>query len=332
MATISANTQTLDVIIATYNRCDLLATALKSLLAARRPEGLSIAVTVVDNNSKDETRAVVQAIASSDTPFPIRYIFEPKQGRSAALNSGIQSTHGDLIGMIDDDEEVDLSWFEVIHRTFGRSEVDYIGGPCRGNWDIFVRPKWVHETSAVLGIMNFGPREVRYGTDECRGIPMGGNSVYRRKVFSRVGLYNTAIGRSSKGLESCEDSEMFERVARSGAKGLYVPDLVIYHYIPESRLRRNYHRRWHFGHGISEGVMVRGSVPDTAELFGLPRWRLRFAAEGLAIALCSLVGLASALQGFEGEARFWSLMGYIRGKYFHHAQTVTPAPQAHPVR
>jgi glucosyl-dolichyl phosphate glucuronosyltransferase len=331
MATIPGNAQTLDVVIATYNRCDLLAAALKSLLAARRPEGLSISVTVVDNNSKDETKAVVQAIASSDTPFPIRYVFEPRQGRSSALNAGIQSTRGDLIGMIDDDEEVDPSWFEVIHALFGRPGVDFIGGPCLGNWTNFSRPKWIHETSAVLGIMNYGPKELRYATGECQGIAMGGNAVYRRTVFNRVGLYNVAVGRSAKGLESCEDSEMFVRVIRSGAKGLYVPNLVIHHYIPEHRLNRSYHRRWHFGHGISEGVMVRNSVPDTAELFGLPRWRLRFAAEGLAIALGSLVGLASAERGFEGEARFWSLMGYVRGKYFHHASTAAPATQAHPV-
>jgi len=288
-------------------------------------------VTVVDNNSKDETREVVQAIASSDTPFPIRYVFEPKQGRSSALNAGIQSARGNLIGMIDDDEEVDPGWFEVILATFSRPDVDFIGGPCRGNWTKYSRPKWIHEASAVLGIMDYGPKELRYATDECLGIAMGGNAVYRRPVFDRVGLYNVAVGRSAKGLESCEDSEMFERVIRSGAQGLYVPNLVIYHYIPEHRLNRSYHRRWHFGHGISEGVMVRDSVPDTPELFGLPRWRLRFAAEGLVIAIGSLVGLASAKQGFEGEARFWSLLGYVRGKYFHHAPAVTPAPQAHPV-
>lgn len=329
MATHPAHTQTLDVVIATYNRCELLRTALKSLLAARRPEGLLISVTVVDNNSKDQTRSVVEEIANSGTPFSIRYLVETKQGRSSALNAGIQATHGNLIGMIDDDEEVDPSWFEVIHELFSRTGVDFIGGPCRGNWSNFSRPNWVHEASAVLGIMNYGPKELRYGTEECLGIPMGGNSVYRRTVFSRVGLYNAAIGRSAKGLESCEDSEMFERVIRSGAKGLYVPRLVIYHYIPKSRLARNYHRRWYFGHGISEGVMASHSVPDTAELFGLPRWRLRFAAEGLAIALGSLLGLASATQGFEGEARFWSLLGYVRGKYFHHAAPVAaPMPQA----
>jgi hypothetical protein len=74
--------------------------------------------------------------------------------------------------------------------------------------------------------------------------------------------------------------------------------------------------------------MVHGSLPDTPELFGLPRWRLRFVAEGLAIALGSFMGLASADEGFEGEARLWSLMGYVRGKYFHHGATAAAVPHA----
>jgi glycosyltransferase involved in cell wall biosynthesis len=323
MAANPAHTQTLDVVIATYNRCELLGTALKSLLAARRPEGLSISVTVVDNNSKDRTRAVVAEIANSGTPFPIRYIFEPTQGKSFALNTGIRAGHGALVGMIDDDEEVDAGWFDAIHAFMSRAGVDFISGPCRANWAGSVRPQWVHETSPVLGLVDYGSKELRYGTEECLGIAMGGNAVYRREVFRRTGLYNTAIGRFATGLESSEDAEICERAIRSGAQGLYVPDLVIYHYVPKERLCRRYHRRWHFGHGISEGVMAHDSAPPIAELFGVPRWRLRFVGEGLAMALGSLLGLASAKQGFEAEARFWSLMGYVRGRYFHH--TMVPS-------
>lgn len=330
MAINSARKQTLDVVIATYNRCELLGMALRSLIAARRPEGLSISVTVVDNNSKDQTRSVVEEIAHSGTPFPIRYIFEPTQGKSFALNTGINSTHGDLVGMIDDDEEVDAGWFEAIHAVMSRSGVDFISGPCRPNWAGSVKPAWVHDTSAVLGLVDYGPEELRYGTEECLGIAMGGNAVYRREVFRRAGLYNTLIGRFATGLESSEDAEIFERAIRCGARGLYVPDLVIHHFVPKERLRRRYHRRWHFGHGISEGVMAHEAAPTIPELFGVPRWRLRFVGEGLAIALGSLLGLVSAKQGFEGETRFWSFMGYIRGRHFHHAATVPPTSHAHP--
>src|ERR1051326_7909879 len=96
----------LDVIIPTYNRSEMLKDTLNSLLRARVPEGLSVHITAVDNNSKDNTREVVQDyIKRYGDRFS--YVFESKQGRSAALNAGIAATNGDLIGMIDDDEEVD---------------------------------------------------------------------------------------------------------------------------------------------------------------------------------------------------------------------------------
>src|SRR4051794_10428054 len=96
----------LDVIIPTYNRCSMLKRTLDSLLNAERPGGLEVRVTVVDNNSKDQTRQTVEEYVKKFDGF-FSYVFEAQQGRSAALNAGIRATDGDLIGMIDDDEEID---------------------------------------------------------------------------------------------------------------------------------------------------------------------------------------------------------------------------------
>ena len=48
-------------------------------------------VVVVDNNSTDGTRAVVERQAR-DFPVPLRYLFEARQGRSSALNAGIAAS------------------------------------------------------------------------------------------------------------------------------------------------------------------------------------------------------------------------------------------------
>src|ERR1039458_122741 len=94
----------IDVIIATYNRCGLLQHALDSLLKAHIPSGLDVTVVVVDNNSTDDTHGVVRTY---EPKFQgrLKYIFEHRQGRSWALNAGIAGTTGDLVGMIDDDEQ-----------------------------------------------------------------------------------------------------------------------------------------------------------------------------------------------------------------------------------
>jgi glycosyltransferase involved in cell wall biosynthesis len=79
---------TLDVVLPTYNRAALLAIALESLIAANHPEHLAVRVFVVDNNSKDNTHDVVRAYQAKQA-LTIEYVFQPVQGRSAALNAGI---------------------------------------------------------------------------------------------------------------------------------------------------------------------------------------------------------------------------------------------------
>src|SRR5262245_38837996 len=101
----------LEVVVPTYNRADLLPVCLKSLQAATVPDGLTVDVTIVDNNSKDNTRAVVESW-KANFGGRLSYIFEPVQGRSAALNAGITGSDSDLVGFIDDDEEIDPTWYQ----------------------------------------------------------------------------------------------------------------------------------------------------------------------------------------------------------------------------
>src|SRR5262245_6985509 len=109
----SNNVLRLDVVIPTYNRAGLLKLTLESLLTAPIPSGLEVKVTVVDNNSNDGTKSLVQSFQKKFGER-IGYQFESKQGRSHALNAGIISTTGDLVGMVDDDEEIDSSWYQTI--------------------------------------------------------------------------------------------------------------------------------------------------------------------------------------------------------------------------
>ena len=71
----------LDVIVPTYNRQDLLPLSLNSLFAAEIPAGLEVSVTVVDNNSTDGTRQVVESFKEKFGDR-IQYCFEQQQGRS----------------------------------------------------------------------------------------------------------------------------------------------------------------------------------------------------------------------------------------------------------
>ncbi|HEY0779551.1 MAG TPA: glycosyltransferase [Gemmatirosa sp.] len=306
-----------DVVIPTYNRADLLGRTLESLAVARIPDGFSASVIVVDNNSKDDTRAVIEAFAPR-FGGRLRYVFEARPGRSHALNAGIAIANRDLVGMIDDDEEVDAGWYEEIARAFADPTLDFITGPYLPRWGAQA-PAWLPQRpSSVVGWVDGGPEVRTFGRDY-DGVLMGGNAVVRLARLREVGGYDPALGRSSDGrLLSCEDEEMQQRLVRAGAHGEYRPALVIYHYIPPERLTRRYHRRWFFWHGVSAGVLDRTSRARVPYLFGVPRHRIGRLARASVWFVPGLVGvgpLATRTARFDARMDALDLAGFWYGKF-----------------
>src|SRR5262249_24070187 len=225
----------LDVVIPTYNRQQSLSRALESLERARIPNGLIVRVAVVDNNSNDETRSVVESWRARLAR--LSYVYEPRQGRSFALNAGIDATDGDLLGFIDDDEEIDESWYETIQHAFTTWDVDFIGGPYIPRWEIDP-PTWLpREYCGVIGDIQTGDEIVSFDQNY-PGILMGGNAVLTRAIPTKVGRYLTSVSRKGKILLAGEDEDMYVRLLEAKAKGLYLPGLKIFHHIPAQRLTK----------------------------------------------------------------------------------------------
>lgn len=300
----------LDVLIPTFNRADLLGRTLDSLLAARVPPGMSVRITVVNNNCTDHTEATVAARAKRDDR--VRHLVERKQGRSPALNAGITATTGDLVGIVDDDEEVDAGWYEAVALAFTDPDLDYIGGPYIPNWEV-PPPDWLPaEYGGVVGWVDGGDREVPYDSSY-EGILMGGNAVFRRRVFDRIGLYATNLGRTAKGLLTGEDHEFYDRLQASGMKGKYLPHLIIHHFIPRERCTRKYFRSWMFWHGVSMSVYQK-EKREKRTILGVPRWRYRRSATAFFKALGDKVGLRmEPSRAFVEEMQLWEFAGLLYG-------------------
>lgn len=306
----------LDVIIPTFNRHLLLDKTLASLWRARTPSGLTVRVTVVDNNSRDLTRDVVERWQTSFAGR-LQYVFESQQGRSSALNTGIRSTDGDLVGMIDDDEEIDAGWYVRLYAAFAEGEVDFIGGPYVPRWGAHP-PDWLPMNYVgVIGWIDGGNRVVAYD-DNYPGILMGGNAVLRRDLFDRVGLYMTSVSRTGKRLLAGEDEDMYRRLLAVGARGFYLPDLVIYHYVPPERLTKPYFRRWCFWRGVSRGILDKVQRSSEIHLLGVPRWLYGEAARSLArIGVRTVKRHREPSAHFSDELAVWDLAGFFYGRHFY---------------
>ena len=307
----------LDVIIPTYNRHEMLRRTLNSLLAAEVPHGLDVRVTVVDNNSTDQTRQTVEDYTKR-FGGRLDYVFESRQGRSSALNAGIKATEGDLVGMIDDDEEVDGRWFECVLKAFSDEGVDFIGGRCLPRWGA-EHPAWLpRDYPGVIGWIDSGD-EVLPFDENYPGILMGGNAVLRRSTLERVGLYATTLSRNSKRLLAGEDEDMYRRLLGSGARGLYLPDLIIHHYVPPERLTKRYFRRWCFWNGVSHGLIERERRTPVAYLLGVPRYLYGRAARGLLRVARGAFSRKDRARNFSDELAVWDFAGFFYGKHFYRA-------------
>src|SRR5690348_3828740 len=92
------------IVITTYNRCGMLEAALDSALA-QESGGVRYEVIVVDNNSTDQTREVVER-RINEGHANLRYVFEPKQGVSHARNTGVANAAAPVVAFADDDVRV----------------------------------------------------------------------------------------------------------------------------------------------------------------------------------------------------------------------------------
>lgn len=273
----------LDIIIPTYNRAELLERTLRSLSRAELPPNFSVRVTVVDNNSTDETRAIVERLQTEFEKVELAYVFESRQGRSFALNTGIARADGELLSGVDDDVAVAENWFVEIEKIFRNrwDEIDFVGGKMLPEWESESIPEWVEPLKdGVLSWRDYGDDEWIFTAET--PILTGGHSIFKREVFLEVGNFTENVGAAGKNLISCEDNIMYDKLLRAGKHGIYCPQLVVYHFMPAYRLSKSYYRQWCFGAGMSEYLMsIYYRQTDDRKLWGVPRWMYRKAARNV---------------------------------------------------
>ena len=301
----------MDVLVPTHNRVEPLERCVRSLMRAPQSDRLDVHVTVICNACTDGSADRVRALRQ-EFPNRLSLIVEDRQGKSKALNAGIAATDGDLVGMIDDDEEVDARWFEVAGDAFRDPTLEFAGGPYVPVWGAPL-PDWIpREYMGALGAVDNGAAARPFDHD-FPGQLMGGNAIIRRTALEKTGLYAEDLGPGSFArLLSCEDEDMYLRLLEHGCKGAYLPDLVIYHYIPASRLSRAYYRRWCFWRGVSLGLMDRRHPLPVRYLAGVPRY-LWGRAAGAALRLARRRA-RPASEIFGDELHIWDVAGYLYGR------------------
>src|SRR5262249_14668868 len=126
------------------------------------------------------------------------------------------------------------------------------------------------------------------------------NCSFRRRIFDAVGLFAPEFGLGRDGiLGSVEDHDLQLRVIRAGYRVRYDPRMIVHAEIQPNRLEREYHCRWHSGHGHFHALLRSEDMEQTrvGTLFGVPAHLYRQALE-------DLIGWARALAVHDSERAF----------------------------
>jgi glycosyltransferase involved in cell wall biosynthesis len=169
-------------------------------------------VVVVDNDSEDDTEAIVRE-AAARAPFPIQYARKANQGPAVARNYGAARTAGEIIAFTDSDCLPNSSWLSSAINVMTK-EVGLVCGPIvpiEGPEDAIL----VHQVD---------------GTQRDDGIYATANVLYRRTAFEQVGGFDAQFGAYAWGPPvGGEDCDLGWRVKRAGYAAAFAPMSVVYH-------------------------------------------------------------------------------------------------------
>jgi glycosyltransferase involved in cell wall biosynthesis len=283
------NVRSASVLICTYNRARLLRETLAALQTMTPPGDCDVEIVVVDNNSTDNTRFVI-AEAKRTSPMPIVALSETSQGKSFALNRGLEAAQGDIVALTDDDVWPDADWLKRIVAAFREREVTFVFGKVLPRWTRLPPPELLtppaQDIWGPLAIVDYGDRPVAYVAESTgQRLPIGANLAFARDALVAIGGWRTDLGKVNNTLISGEDHEIFMRLRRHGRyAGYYDPAIFVRHFVPASRLTRAYFRRWFFWHGKTQALMLDDLHPGldlsrVPRIAGAPRFLYR---QGLA--------------------------------------------------
>lgn len=267
----------ISLIICTYNRCESLKVTLNSLAQLSVPPDLAWELIVVDNNSEDDTRSLVEDFAQR-SGLDVHYVRETQQGQSYARNKGIRTARGNLIVFTDDDVTFDKSWLSQIRYTFANSDALGLGGKIIPLW-MTPKPQWYYDSKPyslgnVIVQFDLGDRVC-----ETTQTPFGANMAFRKEAFHKYGFFRTDLGRTKNILIAGEDSDFFRRLIKAGERVIYTPHAIVYHPVEKARANKTYVQSWYFSFGRAQ-IRTEGVPNDAVRYFGVPRYMFRMLTAG----------------------------------------------------
>jgi glycosyltransferase involved in cell wall biosynthesis len=297
----------ISVVICTFNRAELVGDALKGLSRQTLEVG-QYEVIVVDNNSSDQTKEVVDGFVEKNINF--RYCREQKQGLSYARNRGIDEARGRYVGYIDDDCRVPEGWLVQAKKTIDEVGPTVFGGPFFPFYQT-QKPRWYLD--------RYGAFEV---TDHARALGQGefvygGNMFFEKQALVKIGRFDPNYGMSGHKLGYAEEIQL-QKMLRDNIENYlayYEPKLYVYHLVRAEKMLL----RWIIRKRIVEGRQIlEKELIGTGSLMSLPK----FVYSNLTLVVRFMGGLTTEPM-FRDRAKYPYYQNYFYERTSLHIKRIT---------
>ncbi len=226
------------ILFATYNGAERLPKMLEALERLNYPSG-QWSIIAVDNNSTDSTRDVLEQWKER---LPLTCLCETRQGKSHAMNTGLDHVPADtdLVILSDDDIIADPDWLNAFKNAAEtHSDYNIFGGEIRPAWEQ-EPPQWILDWVDIRMVfaVNEGTAEGEINPD----LVFGPNSAFRAKLFLEEGhRFPTHIGpKTGASYPMGNDSALAQLLASHHHKAWHVPKAVVGHMIPARNMTEDW--------------------------------------------------------------------------------------------
>lgn len=191
----------ISVVTITYNSQDTIRKTIESVISQKyRP----LEYVLVDGGSSDKTGEIIESYFDEFKTRGIEYSFksESDEGISDAFNKGIQRSTGEIIGIINSDDQLENDALSVISNNFD-DDVDVLCGDCL----------WVDKEKKISYIRK---SKLKLNKLKHEMVIMHPTCFVRKKAYETYGCFD-------KNLKFCMDKDLMARFYRKGAHFKYIP-------------------------------------------------------------------------------------------------------------
>lgn len=208
------------VIIPTFKRDYMLNNVLKSIDNQTHKE---LEILIIDDNFKDsqereKTEKEVLKLKEKYYNLDINYIkHEDNMGANSARNTGIDYSKGKYITFLDDDDLFVENRIEIMIEKLKENNADMVCCSCR----------WIQkETDEILRDISIASDKIVQIEDILTNNIIGGTSLIllKKEVLVKIGKFDTK-------LSSCQDWDLYIRIALAGYKILKIKNKLVNYYI-----------------------------------------------------------------------------------------------------